>query len=218
MLLSFKLCYDKDKKRRCFMQKISKKCFQFILICMCIFLFLYIVNAISIICYSKIDDKKKADVIIVLGASTYNDKVSPVFQERLNHGIWLYQHGYAQKIILTGGYGKGNQHSDSFVAREYVINKGIRQTDILIEEKSTITQDNLKYAKEIMDNFAYRSAIIVSDPLHMKRAILMAEDYQINAYSSPTPTTRYKSLNSQAEFLKREVLLYIGYQIYRIFY
>lgn len=79
------------------MRKISKKCFQFILICMCIFLFLYIVNAISIICYSKIDDRKKADVIIVLGASTYNDKVSPVFQERLNHGIWLYQHGYAQK-------------------------------------------------------------------------------------------------------------------------
>lgn len=43
------------------------------------------------------------------------------------------------------------------------------------EEASTITQENLENAKIIMDENAYEKAIIVSAPLHMKRAMLLAE-------------------------------------------
>jgi len=60
------------------------------------------------------------------------------------------------------------------------------------------------------------TAIIVSDPLHMKRAILMAKDYGIEACSSPTPTTMYKSAKTQIPFLAREVFFYIGYPIVRV--
>jgi uncharacterized SAM-binding protein YcdF (DUF218 family) len=49
------------------------------------------------------------------------------------------------------------------------------------------------------------SAIIVSDPLHMKRAMLMADDLAIAAASSPTPTSRYRSLKSKLGFLLREL-------------
>lgn len=47
--------------------------------------------------------------------------------------------------------------------------------DVLMEEASTITQENLENAKIIMDENAYEKAIIVSDLLHMKRAMLLAE-------------------------------------------
>ena len=52
-----------------------------------------------------------------------------------------------------------------------------------------------------MDEYGYETAIIVSDPLHMKRALLLAEDAGITAYSSPTPTTRYVSLRTKIPFL-----------------
>ncbi|MBY2477640.1 hypothetical protein KWV16_12200 [Clostridioides difficile] len=68
-----------------------------------------------------------------------------------------------------------------------------------------------------MNENSYHTAIIVSDPLHMKRAMLMANDYEIEAYSSPTPTTRYISLKSKLPFLAREEFFYIGYRIYRNF-
>ncbi|EQF25464.1 hypothetical protein QEW_1917 [Clostridioides difficile CD160] len=45
----------------------------------------------------------------------------------------------------------------------------------------------------------------------------MANDYEIEAYSSPTPTTRYISLKSKLPFLAREEFFYIGYRIYRNF-
>ncbi len=59
-------------------------------------------------------------------------------------------------------------------------------------------------------------AIIVSDSLHMKRAMLLAEDAGINAYSSPTPTSRYVSLRTKIPFLARETFYYIGYKWYRV--
>lgn len=165
--------------------------------------------------YGKLDEKRPADTAVILGAAAYQGRLSPVFRERVNHGIWLYQNGYVKKIIMTGGYGTGNPLPDSYTAKQYAKSQGVPEEDILCEEQSTITQENLRYAKEIMEAENYRSAILVSDPLHMKRAMAMAEDYGITAYSSPTPTTMYRSWKKKFVFLGREVFFYIGYQIYR---
>lgn len=174
-------------------------------------------NAFAIYAYGQQDHATKADVIIVLGASVSYRRVSPVYRERINHGITLLNEHYASKMILTGGKIAGQQYSDASVARSYALSKGVSSSSILIEEKSTETVENLKYAKEIMDQYGYKTAIIVSDPLHMKRAMLMAKDEGITAYSSPTPTTMYKSASSQKKFLEKEVFNYIWYKFYRIY-
>jgi uncharacterized SAM-binding protein YcdF (DUF218 family) len=197
------------------MKKISiKRLFLFIISIIIIYIF---ITAVNICIYSKVDNKQPADVAIILGAGATDESISPVFQERINHGISLYQNNYVKKLIFTGGTGKGNQNSDAYIAMQYAIKQGVPANDILLEEKSTITQENIKNAKDIMDKNSYHTAIIVSDPLHMKRAVLMAENYKIDCYSSPTPTTKYVSLKSTVPFLFREVFFYIGYRLYNIF-
>lgn len=185
-----------------------------------IFLFmLYIIeNIIGICAYSVRDESCEADVIIVLGAAAYDGGVSPVYRERLNHGIDLYRQGLAEKMIVTGGVAKGNQHSDAYAAREYVLSQGIPKEDILMEEESVITQENLENSKVLMEENGYERAIVVSDPLHMRRAMLLAEDAGIEAFSSPTPTTMYRSLKTKIPFLFRELFYCVGYQWYRIFH
>ena len=173
--------------------------------------------AVSIVNYGKVDEKAPSDVAIVLGAGTWKGEVSPVYRERLNHGIWLYQNGYVEYLILTGGVGEGNTVSDAAAATAYALSQGVPEAVILIEEKSTITEENLFYAKALMDELSLRSAIIVSDPLHMKRAMLMASDYGIDACSSPTPTTMYRSLKTRIPFLAREEFFYLGYLVVRVF-
>ena len=176
-----------------------------------------IIAAVQIVQYGKVDNKTKCDVAIVLGAATSGEEVSPVYRERINHGIWLYENGYVNYLVLTGGVGEGNEKSDAFVAKQYAVENGVPEQAILIEEQSTITEENLEYAKAIMDAHAMDTAIIVSDPLHMKRAMRMAADYGITAYSSPTPTTMYRSLKTQIPFLARELFFYVGYSIVRVF-
>jgi len=180
------------------------------------FVLLVAVIAADICAYAEADEKQTADVAIVLGAGTHGGEVSPVFRERINHGIWLYQNGYVRYLLLTGGIGEGNRISDAQAAKEYAVSRGVPQEAILTEDKSTITQQNLEYAKQIMDEHGLRTAVLVSDPLHMKRAMLGAQDAGITAYSSPTPTTMYKSVGAKAKFLAREVFYYIGYGAYRV--
>ena len=173
--------------------------------------------AAAIVRYANVDQRAPADCIIVLGAGTDGQTPNPVFRERLNHAVTLYQEGYADIILLTGGYSPGNDRSDAAIAQSWLVGQGIPESAILLEERSTITQENLKFSKEIMDSKDFSTSILVSDPLHMKRSMMMAKDYEIEAFSSPTPTTRYQTARTKLPFLARETFFYVGYQIYRIF-
>ncbi len=201
------------------MYKIKKKKYAFTVLVFAALavIMLTVFTAVSIVSYGKTDEKQPADVAIVLGAATANGKVSPVYRERINHGIWLYKNNYVDCLIFTGGFAQGNDLSDACTAKKYAVSQDVPEDAIYIEEKSVITEENLEYAKVIMDANSMSTAIIVSDPLHMKRAMLMAKDYGIKAYSSPTPTTMYKSVKTKLPFLLREEFFYIGYSALRIF-
>lgn len=175
-------------------------------------------TAVSIVSYAKVDEKQEADVAIVLGAGVLGNEPSPVFRERINHGIWLYENGYVDMLLFTGGIGDGMTESDAAVAKRYALSQGIPEENILVEEESHITQENIANAKIIMDANHLATAIIVSDPLHMKRAMLMARDYGIDAFTSPTPTSRYITWKTKLPFLAREEFFYIGYKVHKIFF
>ena len=200
------------------MKRLSRKRIVIPISLLVVFLMLLctIIAAVQIVQYGNVDEKKHCDVAIILGAATTDGEVSPVYRERINHGIWLFENGYVDCLIMTGGVGEGNETSDAYAAKQYAIEKEVPEQAIRIEELSTITEENLEYAKAIMDAHSMETAIIVSDPLHMKRAMLMAKDYGITAYSSPTPTTMYRSAKTQLPFLAREVFFYIGYSVVRL--
>ena len=100
---------------------------------------------------------------------------------------------------------------------DYALQSGVPAQDILIEEISHTTYENILYARQVADSQGIKRVLIVSDPLHMKRAVLMAEDVGLIAEPSPTPTTRYQGLKSQVGLLAHETYYYIGYLIRRPF-
>lgn len=171
----------------------------------------------SIWTYSNKNELVKSDAAIVLGAAAWHDKPSPVLQERVNHAIWLYENGYVDKIIFTGGKGDQDEHAESEVARDYAINNNVKEEDILIETKSKITEENLTYAYGLARKNKLKTFILVSDPLHMKRAMLMAKHRGMVIHSSPTPTSAYKTLKSKLPFFFRELFFYVGYIVSRAF-
>jgi uncharacterized SAM-binding protein YcdF (DUF218 family) len=176
-------------------------------------LFFIAYSAYSIWSFSSKNELVKSDVAIVLGAAVWGDKPSPVLRERINHSIWLYNNGFVDKIIFTGGVGEDGTFSESEVAKTYAIKKNVKPEDILIETKSKITEENLNYAKEIAIKNNLKSFTVVSDPLHMKRAILMAKVINMEVYSSPTPSSVYRTLETKLPFFFRELFYYIGFII-----
>lgn len=175
------------------------------------------VLALRIYTYGNVSSEGKADAAVVLGAAVWGDEVSPVFRERINHGVELYRKGRVRKLIFTGGRGNRDEPTESAAARAFALQNGVPARDILIEEESHTTFENLIYAKRLADAAGARKVLIVSDPLHMRRAVSMAEDLGLEAEPSPTPSTRYRSLTSRAGLLAHETYYYFGYLVSRPF-
>jgi uncharacterized SAM-binding protein YcdF (DUF218 family) len=183
-----------------------------------VFIFIYtIFIGFSIYLYSRTNEIVEADAAIVLGAAVWGEKPSPVFRERIDHAIRLYKSNIVSKIIFTGGKDEVDKYAESYVAKMYALENGVEERDIFIETKSQITEQNIYYAKQIAEQNGINTFIIVSDPLHMKRAMLMAKDYDLISFTSPTTTTKYKSWKSKLKFLLREIIFYSGYLIKRLF-
>ncbi|HIY70649.1 MAG TPA: YdcF family protein [Candidatus Luteimonas excrementigallinarum] len=155
------------------------------------------------------DEAGPAEAIIVLGAAAYDARPSPVFEQRIVHGIHLHEQGLAGWLIFTGGFGgEGARFAESEVARRYAIEHGVPEDRILIETVSRTTRENLEQAAMLMRERDMRRAIVVSDPLHMARALRLARGEGIEALGSATPTTRFRSLESRWQFLLREVYFF----------
>ncbi|MDN7246431.1 YdcF family protein [Planococcus shenhongbingii] len=161
--------------------------------------------------YAAETENIKTDAAIVLGTKVVGNQPSPMLRERINHSVWLYENGFVDKIIFTGGKTDGADMAESEVSRNYALKLDVPAEDILIETESMITEENFLYANEIAEEHGLDSFLVVSDPLHMKRALLMAQVAGIDAYSSPTQSSIFQTFSSQLPFFIRETVCYVAY-------
>ncbi|MCL2864763.1 MAG: YdcF family protein [Lachnospiraceae bacterium] len=196
------------------MEKFNRKLGKVLILMLAIFLLYVSIGTIEVWRFGQVDETRRADVAIVLGASVWGNQPSPVFAERINHGIWLYQNNYVEYLIFTGGVSEGNQFSEAFIAKEYAHQQGVPLEAIFIEEKSANTRENINYAIEIVMAENMETILLVSDPLHMRRSLQIARDRGLQVYSSPTKTTRYTSLQTQIPFLMRESFWFTAQRLF----
>ena len=85
-----------------------------IIIYSCVFIVGFVLYiAFSITTYADKRNVVSSDAAIVLGAGIKQDQPSPVFRERINHGVNLYKEGVVKKLIFTGGLCQGQTYAES---------------------------------------------------------------------------------------------------------
>lgn len=165
----------------------------------------------AIYIFAERDETVSADAAIVLGAAAWGQNPSPVFRERINHAIALYRQGLVQALIFTGGQGERSALSEAEVARRYALARGVPAGAIFIEDRSTNTRENLGLARAVAQAQGFQRLLIVSTPYHMRRAMHIARDLGLDAYASPTRSTRWLNPVTQTYALAREVVSYAHY-------
>jgi len=156
----------------------------------------------------------EAQYAIVLGATTRGPEPTQVFRGRIQRGIELYLQGRVKKIIFTGKPGEPPQAE---VGERLALDAGVPKQDILLETQSLITFENLSFAKQLVPATENPTYLIVTDAFHLKRAMLMAKDLQMNASPAPVRDNSFKSHWQQGRFLIRETLAYWKYLVLRAF-
>lgn len=153
---------------------------------------------------------------IVLGAAQSGGQPSPVFSARLDHAFDLYRRGQVRQIILTGGVAPGESSSEAAAGRRYLLARGLPAEVLLAEETSTSTLENLRNSLPLVQAGGVGPVVLVSDPLHMLRALKIARDLGFDAYISPArASVSSGNLMQDARDLLSEAAKYLAYLFLR---
>ena len=157
----------------------------------------------------------KLDYVVVLGAGLIGDKVTPLLASRIEKGIAIYQKHPGSKLIMSGGQGPDELMAEGQAMANYAFEQGIPVEDIVIENQSTNTEENLKFSYALMkpgSRFA-----LVTNYYHVFRALLLARKLKIKCIGYGARTKFYFSLNAFIrEFVgylvmtKKAHLLFLG--------
>jgi len=130
------------------------------------------------------------DAIIVLGAAVWGENVSGVLADRLRKAIEYHHQNPNALIVVAGGQGEG-AITEAEAMRRFLVAHGVPDELIIKENRSTNTFENIKFAREILDELLgenYRVVIITND-FHAFRAVSMARRQGMSAtrFSAPRP-------------------------------
>ena len=136
--------------------------------------------------YSRVDGAQETDVIIVLGAGLRrNGEPGPALWRRGEQAAELYQQGYADHLICSGGFTVTQSRSEADACRQVLVSSGVPEDAIVLEERSRSTEENAAYSREIMGANGWETALIVSDGYHLLRAQWIFAQQGLPVYTSP---------------------------------
>lgn len=114
--------------------------------------------------------KATPEYVVILGAQVRGETPSRVLQKRINAAAdYLEQYPLAI-AVCSGGQGKGEAISEAEAIRRGLIEKGIEEERILLEDRSTSTVENILYSREIIGDDSLPVTIVTND-FHLFRAL-----------------------------------------------
>ncbi|WP_423364656.1 YdcF family protein [Mycoplasma sp. P36-A1] len=159
-------------------------------------LFIFFVSSLINIYYPR---KKEYKYIIVLGSGLIKDKITPLLKSRIELGISEYKriinNGYSTKIIVSGGKGFDEQIPEAEAMAKYIIGQHIPENDIIIENKSKNTYENLLFSSKLMSS-SKDSNLIVTNKFHLFRALILSRKLHLNSDGAGSKTKLYFSINA----------------------
>lgn len=144
------------------------------------------------ICAGRRYETRKSDCIIVLGAKIWPDgRMSHTLLFRCEKALEAWKAGIAPVLIVCGGQVEDEPETEAAAMGRWFEEKGVPAEQILQEDKSADTQENLKNARRFMEENGMETAAMCTSDYHITRAMWLARAIGIEAcgLSAPTPLT-----------------------------
>ena len=149
----------------------------------CLGLMYFCVVEVFICSNCRTDKDPERNYIITLGAGVRGTKPTLALTHRMQ-ATYDYLVEYPEsKAVVSGGQGDGEDISEAQCMRDWLVDRGIDPSRIIMEDKSTSTMENLRNSLALIleDGGQADDIAIVSSPYHLYRAKTMAKGIGIDA-------------------------------------
>lgn len=109
----------------------------------------------------------EADCLIIFGCH-----LKPLLDERLECAIKILKSKKIDTILLTGGIGVNGNFNESEYMKKTLLNFGIAENKILVDDRSTTTEENIvNYIQILRDTnlINNKKIVLVSNQAHLRR-------------------------------------------------
>ena len=131
--------------------------------------------------------------VVVLGCRVREDGASKMLKTRLNAAYTFLTEHPETKCVLSGGKGNDEPVSEAQYMYDWLTEKGIDKDRLYIEDRSTSTEENLKFTRELIKKEGLSEKItLITNEFHQYRAYRFAKESgfdDIYSYSAKTPFT-----------------------------
>lgn len=128
----------------------------------------------TIIYYANQQPSQEVDYLIVLGAQVRGTTLTKSLTWRLETALNYLNEHKNTKVVVSGGQGVGEDISEASAMKSYLLEHGIKEDRIILEDQSTNTNENIQFSKQILGDGDY-SVAIVTNGFHVYRAVGIAD-------------------------------------------
>ena len=163
---------------------------------------LYVAVAIGLMLYGANNTPDENATVVVLGCQVRGTVPSHALRNRLDTAFSYLDSHPSAKAVLSGGKGSGEDISEAQCMYNYLTEKGISPDRLFMEDRSTTTNENIRFSKEIIENNGLSQDLaVVTDWYHEFRASMICRRNNISCGAVPAPTPRYLT----AHLVTREI-------------
>jgi len=95
--------------------------------------------------------RRAAEYVIVLGAKVRGSELSNSLKKRLDKALEYAENNPNTVLVLSGGKGEGEDISEAEAMYDYLQYNGIPESQLLLEEQSVNTVQNIVFSKKVID-------------------------------------------------------------------
>lgn len=146
--------------------------------------------------YSQLSKRVPSEGIVVLGSGLVRGKVPPLLRGRLDQAISVWRHartqGHDPVLVPSGGQGSDEPVAEAVAMAEYLREQGVPDDRILVEDRATNTEENLRYSRALLDSAGHdEEMLVVTSNYHVMRAAFLARELGLPAQAVGAPTAAY---------------------------
>ena len=145
--------------------------------------------------YRSLPRKRQYDFIVIHGAGLNGTDLTPLLRGRVDraYDLWVKQDKEGV-FVPSGGRGADEEISEAEAMARYLRSRGVPDSAIVLEDRSTTTWENLTYSRDLITRLSSatpeRAALVTSD-YHVFRTAMYARAVGFNADGLGSKTASY---------------------------